>query len=213
MKKRTLFVLFAFLPFLEQIFAKYIGNYFFGLMLRIAVLVIFPILYVKYSQNKNPFLVFGNKVKFKILILNFFLGLFSILFVYFLFHNLIDNNQIIEQVGKLYPLTISIYILVGFLVTFLNPLIEEFFWRGFVFRNYLRFKGGIWIGSLFALHHIVILYNWLSLSLLITTTILLAIVGVFFNYLYRKYDSIYPPLVCHMGADLGIIIVGFIILF
>lgn len=92
-------------------------------------------------------------------------------------------------------------------ITFVNSLLEEFFFRGFTFLT-LREAGmkrlAWWISSLsFALYHVAIMDGWFHPALLVLLTAGLVISGLFFNWLDRC-GSLWPGWVVHMGANLAI---------
>ncbi|WP_019412555.1 CPBP family intramembrane glutamic endopeptidase [Paenisporosarcina sp. TG20] len=100
----------------------------------------------------------------------------------------------------------------GFILVlaFINPILEEWYWREFMFKKYLAtgVAKSIFITSTFySLYHLLIL-----LPLFGTPFSLLAILPVFFagllwGYLRYIFSSIIAPVISHALADLGIILV------
>jgi uncharacterized protein len=89
-----------------------------------------------------------------------------------------------------------------------NSLMEEYVWRWFVFSKF-KLLFGIWPAIIlsaffFTVHHIVILWNFGSLWLVLLSAIGLFFGGVIWGWLYNKYNSIWPGWICHVAADTAI---------
>ncbi|MDP7009009.1 MAG: CPBP family intramembrane metalloprotease [Phycisphaerales bacterium] len=89
-----------------------------------------------------------------------------------------------------------------------NSLMEEYVWRWFVFSR-LKILVGIWPAIImsaffFTVHHVVIIWNVGTLSLVFLGSISLFIGGVIWAWLYNKYNSIWPGWICHVAADTAI---------
>jgi hypothetical protein len=54
----------------------------------------------------------------------------------------------------------------------------------------------------------VIIRNWFEWWIFILVTIFLALVGVLFNWMYRKTNTILASLITHILADIAIILIG-----
>jgi len=113
----------------------------------------------------------------------------------------------------------EIYMYVAIWLAFINPFMEEYFWRGFVFHRAYQFASGtfakhvaLWgTGFLFALHHTIIIQPWFSWWQFGLVTIFLAGAGVVLNLLYLRSGSILPPLIVHTCADLALAFLGFVV--
>ena len=132
---------------------------------------------------------------------------------YLLLKHQLDPEQIRSGVNAFYPVTIPMYLAVSFMISFINPLMEEFYWRGFLYRKFREHGGGIWVGLLFALHHFVIFRSWFAPVPLMIALSGLALVGVGFNWLYKKTDNLWACLATHCAADITIMVIGYTILF
>lgn len=201
------FYLLALLPSLYQFFFLFLGNYFIGLFIRIFVDIGIPVWY--FQQKKKALLATFRGVPLSsllfwsistIIVLSVFLIALTPLF---------PVNQITRALSNLYDVTPVVYLFVALSVGIVNPFFEEFFWRSFLYGE----SKSIWIGALFGLHHIVILYTWVGLPLSLLAGFLLGIVGIFFNYLYKLHNSVTLPLVVHIVADIVIVVYGYWFLF
>ena len=102
--------------------------------------------------------------------------------------------------------------------TFLNALIEEYIWRGFVYRHcetLISGMGAVLLSALFfTFHHTIALAGYIQ----DWRVVLLGTVGVFgagaiWSSCCLKYRSLWPSYLSHMLADAAIALVGWHILF
>ncbi len=141
------------------------------------------------------------------------LAIIIILAFYLGFRGQFDPATLRAEVGTLFPLTLLNYLAVALVITFVNPLMEEYYWRGYLYRKWAARGGGIWIGGLFALHHLVIFGTWFPLHLLWILGIAFIGVGLFLTYLYKAINNLWAPLLTHIIADLTIVLLGYYLLF
>ena len=144
------------------------------------------------------------------------LAMTSIFGGHVIFSQLIDSTAIIGNLSDL-GIDKKLFPFVALWIITINPLMEEFFWRGFVYHRGTqlvtseRAKNIILVGSgvVFALHHTIIIQEWFNWWQFLVSTIFLACAGVVFNLMYKRSGSIIPSLIAHFMADLAIVVVGF----
>jgi membrane protease YdiL (CAAX protease family) len=211
----TLLLLFLhLLPAVDQIIGNAVG-YWVGLIPRIVVHFGVPLAWERSWKKAfvTPFKIEDRK---KTLIWSVGGGAvaFGIIYLfYFLLQDQFDPELMRAEINNLYPVTPTMYVAVGLVISVVNPLLEEFYWRGFLYRKFAERGGGIWIGVLFALHHYIIFKTWFDPLTLSIALVGLAIVGVLFNWLYKKTGNVWACLITHAFADLAIILIGYQILF
>ena len=133
-----------------------------------------------------------------------------------IFSQLVDSTAIIGNLSDL-GINKTLFPLVALWIIIINPLMEEYFWRGFVYHRGIqlvkseRAKKAVLVGSgvIFALHHTIIIEEWFNWWQFLASTIFLAVAGVVFNLMYKRSGSIIPSLIAHFMADLAIVVVGF----
>jgi membrane protease YdiL (CAAX protease family) len=203
-----------FLPAVDQMIGNAVG-YWLGLIPRSFVHFGVPWIWERNAKEAFlvPFQVKDKKTTLKWSILGALAAAVVLTVFYFLLADQFDANQMREEINRLYPVTPAMYLAVGLVISFVNPLMEEFYWRGFLYRKYAGKGGGLWIGALFAVHHYVIFRTWFEPIPLWIALVGLAGVGVLFNWLYRKTQNIYACLSTHAMADLVIIVIGYYLLF
>lgn len=123
----------------------------------------------------------------------------------------LDLSAITGNLGQKEGITASLFPFVALYITFVNSLLEEFFFRGFAFLT-LRENGGgklAWGFSAlaFALYHVCIMDGWFSPILFLLLTAGLAVAGLFFNWLDRR-GTLWPSWLVHVGANLALNLIG-----
>lgn len=210
-----------FVPTLIQFTAKFFESYSLGLLLKFTTHLIIPVIilayYTKLSLYKSflvPFKTKKKKIAIKHTLIGSFLAFLFIFGSYILLYRFIDFSQILLHL-KSFNVTIKTYPFVALAIILTNPLLEEYFWRGFIFRNLKKYnlKFGYLTGLLFALHHVIIFAGWFLWWQYILVTVFLAIVGIYFNWLYQKTGSIHASLIIHIIADIIIVGIGYFEIF
>lgn len=149
------------------------------------------------------------------------LGLLAVVCIagsYFLLRDIVDVAGIAENLTAR-GISANVYPFIALWIVLVNPFMEEYFWRGFVFyRGYQLAKGkfmkrAVLYGSgvLFALHHTIIVEEWFSWWQFLLVTIFLSFAGVVFNLLYRRSGSILPSFIVHFLADATLAVIGFFV--
>lgn len=128
-------------------------------------------------------------------------------------------HQIIQQarpqiLAKVQSLSIQQHFLIfGILLSTVHSLIEEYYWRWFVFNQLTThtttIRAAFFASFAFAAHHYIILGALfpLWLTALLGTTI--AIAGLIWCWLLQKQKSIVAPWLPHIAADLAIIYIAY----
>jgi membrane protease YdiL (CAAX protease family) len=124
----------------------------------------------------------------------------------------LDLEKISSELIQKSRITPQIFIWVGLYITFGNSFLEEFFFRGFVFQNlaemgYVR-TGYAFSALLFSVYHLSIFATWFSGPLVILALVSLFTVGMIFNYVNVKTQTIINSWIMHLLADAAIIVIG-----
>jgi uncharacterized protein len=109
----------------------------------------------------------------------------------------------------------AVYAGVGLFYSLVHSLLEEYYWRWFVFRG-LRRHLNLWpaiaISSIaFMGHHVVVLGTYFGWDSFWTYffSIATAVGGAFWAWLYERSGSIYGPWASHLLMDAGIFGLGY----
>jgi len=100
-------------------------------------------------------------------------------------------------------------------ISLVNSLLEEFFFRGFLFLGLFdgmprAFAHGF-SAALFALYHIAMMLGWGSPALILLILAALFVGGLIFNRLNEASRCIWPSWLVHLCANLAINTIGFIL--
>ena len=111
------------------------------------------------------------------------------------------------------------FVLISLFICVPHSLLEEYYWRWFVFGWLRRFvptaaAAGL-SGLAFMLHHIVVLgvyfpgHFW---TLALPFSLCVAVGGIFWAWLYQRSGALYAPWLSHAIIDAAIMAVGYVML-
>lgn len=159
-----------------------------------------------FSFNKKDFL-FSLGLGMSVYI--FILGSYFILSPYFDLSNVTSSLQNNIGVNK------GNFVFVALYISFINSLLEEFFFRGFAFLGLKKVStkrfAYIFSSSAFALYHVTFMIDWFTPLLFVLMVAGLFIAGMLFNWLNDKNGNIYTSWLVHMCANFSINTIGFIL--
>ncbi len=102
-------------------------------------------------------------------------------------------------------------------ISVLHSLIEEYYWRWFVFGQLINVvsisRAHLLAGIAFAAHHVVIATQLFPLGWALILGGLVAMGGIVFSMMYYRQKTLLGPWACHMVIDLGIMAIGHKVLF
>lgn len=192
--------------------------YFYKSVIKIVLFLLIPFTYFLLFKGKTEHLKVIFKPKKRNIILSFLLGfgVFSvILLAYFLLGSHIDLSTIKDSLISGEGVTAENFIYVAIYISFVNSLLEEFFFRGYAFltlkKECGRFFAYAFSSVCFALYHVGITSGWFNILIYLLSMLGLTIGGCIFNYLNEKCGSIYPSWLVHMCANFAINTIGFIL--
>ena len=149
------------------------------------------------------------------------LGLGILLFAvilagYFLLSAHFDFSNVASSLTASTGVDKSNFFFVSLYISFVNSLLEEFFFRGFVFTNLKNTSPRIFAHGfsavLFSLYHTALMIGWFSFPLFLLVLVGLAVGGVIFNLLNEKGGTVYVSWTVHMFANFAINTIGFLLL-
>lgn len=139
----------------------------------------------------------------------------SFLIIIYLFFTLlnkhiIDSNQI-NILMKEWNFDRKNLLLLLIIMIFGNSILEEIYWRGYIFYKFklkTNIKNVVFLSALFyCSYHFIITYNLFSLLYGIIFTLVIFFTGIFWGYIRYKFQTIYIPLISHLLADLSIMVI------
>jgi len=184
--------------------------------IKIVMFLILPTIYTLYDTNiklKDNFKIKSIKsLTYSIaLAIGVYLG---ILIVYFVLKDYIDLSNIMENLKNNANVDKNNYIYIALYISFINSLLEEFFFRGFIFLNLKKISerrvAYIASASMFSVYHLAFMGTWFNPLIFIIAMAGLFVGALIFNYLNEKSGNIYNSWIVHMMANLSINTVGLI---
>lgn len=126
----------------------------------------------------------------------------------------VDFSGIAGNLTASAGVTAENFLYVSLYISFVNSLLEEFFFRGFCFSNLKENRRLAYFFSAlaFTLYHVAMMIGWFSIWLYALVLIGLFIGGLIFNFLNEYNDCIYVSWLTHMCANFAINTIGFILL-
>ena len=135
---------------------------------------------------------------------------------YFLVRNFFDFSGIAGKLTQNAGVTRDNFLFISLYISFINSLLEEFFFRGFQFVTLKKYTGAkfahLFSSGLFALYHVAMMIGWFSPVLFILVMAGLTVGGMLFNFMNQRLGSIYPSWLTHMFANFAINTVGFMLM-
>ncbi len=134
---------------------------------------------------------------------------------YFILKDQIDWQSINSSLETRW-ITAVTFIFVFVYIMFWNSLIEEYFFRWFIFNSLLKFNkflAFIFSSFLFSFYHMAIFWTWFSWYLIVLALIGLFIGSLFFSWLFIKTKWIWWAYIFHIIVDLIIVVIWYIQLF
>jgi len=134
---------------------------------------------------------------------------------YLLFKDIFDFSSITASLTQNIGVNKDNFIYVSLYISFINSLLEEFFFRGFAFltlKRYVGLKPAMAVSAVaFAVYHIAMMSGMFTPWIFALSFIGLLAGGVIFNLLNLKSESVYTSWFVHAFANFGINTVGFML--
>ncbi len=107
------------------------------------------------------------------------------------------------------------FVFVSLYISFVNSLLEEFFFRGFAFLTLKKLStrrfAYLFSAAVFSLYHVAMMIGWFSVEVFVIVLAGLFAGGLIFNFLNEKSGTIYPSWFVHMFANFAINTIGFML--
>lgn len=189
--------------------------YFYKSIIKLILFLFIPIVYFLFNKEKINYLKQLFIPRKKDFLLSLILGItvYSfIMIVYVVLKNFIDINSIRTLISTTIGINADNFILVAIYISFINSLLEEFFFRGYSFlllkeetNNKFAY---LFSASLFSVYHVGMTSGWFNPIIYVLSLLGLFLGGCLFNYLNDKCKNIYPSWLVHMSANFAINTIG-----
>ena len=219
-EKRTALnvILIAIISIVTMFIVEYyiVPGYIVKSILKVFMFFMLPLIYIGYDERINIldyFKIESKRQFFGSLALGISIYML-ILGSYFILTTYIDLSEIREILYKSGDITKKNFFYVAVYISFLNSLLEEFFFRGFLFLSVnkmgLRIPAYFLSALGFSLYHIGIMVDWFNIMIFLLAIIALFIGGLIFNYLNEDNKNIYNSWLVHVFANLALNTIGLI---
>lgn len=137
---------------------------------------------------------------------------------YFVVARWFDFSQVAGALEKDLGVNAKNFMIVALYISFVNSLLEEFFFRGFGFLTLKQESRNVgrWFSFLsaacFSLYHVAMMAGWFRWDLLTLLIIGLFAAGLLFNWINTRTGTLWYSWLLHMSANFAINTVGFILL-
>lgn len=184
--------------------------------IKLALFLVFPFFYSVFIGKLHLKKLFkANKKGMKLAIMLCIPTYIVIVAAYILLKDIFDFSKITGELTGNIGVTRDNFIFVALYISFINSLLEEFFFRGFAFLSLKKVAGKrkayIFSAAAFALYHIAIMTGWFSVGMFLIAIAGLFAGGLILNYLNSKSGNIYTSWFVHMFANFAINTVGFML--
>lgn len=211
-------------------FAQYIGitfqNYGIGLIARILVHIMLPILVVMFFEKKkilaaflHPFSASTQQSRKWAVTVGIIFGILGVIFIwgtYLILRSILDMPEILDSLLRDSKIRREVFPWVALAVVAINPFLEEYFWRGFVYGFFSEKVSALWAkrvifyfsGIFFAVHHVLIVRDWFNWWQMLLSVSFLIAAGLIFNWMYDKSRSMLASWITHTIADAALVTIG-----
>ncbi|MFA5248308.1 MAG: type II CAAX endopeptidase family protein [Patescibacteria group bacterium] len=224
---KKIFLLLAILP---ALFFQAIGTYFYYIYPDVQfpqiiyvftkiLLIAWPLLcwaligkflFIKTEKNNKKSVILG--------IISGLIFLVAILAIYFWQQDYFQQYAwlIKDKVDKL-GIGGTNFLIFAVFLSLIHSLIEEYYWRSFVFRGLLglmKFWPALIIGGLaFSLHHFLLLSQFFPWTITIPFGLVVGAAGAWWSHVYYKNNSLWGAWIGHVFSDMAVMIVAYFLIF
>lgn len=138
-----------------------------------------------------------------------------ILCAYLLFRNVFDFSALTSSLTSTTGVSGENFLWVALYISFINSLLEEYFFRGFAFLTLGKYADRrfayCFSAGMFALYHIAMMIGWFSWTVVGLALVGLFVGGLIFNWFDERFGNIYMSWLVHMFANFATNTIGFML--
>lgn len=192
--------------------------YFLKSIIKIVLFLVLPMIYFILYKDKYDYLkrLFMPKKRDFLLAILLCIGVYTVIIgAYFFLGSYIDLSTIRDSLTSGIGVNAQNFVYVAIYISFVNSLLEEFFFRGFAFlvlkQEINKRIAYIFSSAMFALYHVGMTSGWFNVFIYTLAMLGLFVGGCIFDFLNEKCENIYPSWLVHMFANFAINTIGFIL--
>ncbi len=182
--------------------------------IKIILFLGLPIIFHLFIHDTTLRAIINPTKKSVLRALLFGLAIYAVILIgFFILKGQVDFSSVLKNLPD--GVTKQTFPFVALYISFVNSLLEEFFFRGFAFLALKdNFKGSSLFSAVaFALYHTAMMLGWFPPAVFILALAGLTVGGLIFNYLDSKDGSIYTGWIVHMFANFAINTIGLLLFY
>jgi len=183
--------------------------------IKIAVFALLPLVLTQFFRLTSIRDIFRIRKKGFAIALGLGIGIYLLIIgAWWVSKHWVDFSGIAGNLTKSAGVSKDNFLYVSLYISFVNSLLEEFFFRGFLFTNLKTNRRLAYCFSAlaFSLYHVAMMIGWFNFWLTGLVLLGLFVGGLIFNALNEHNDCIYVSWLTHMFANFAINTIGFILL-
>lgn len=185
-------------------------------VIKVILFLMIPLLYSFVFKDKSVFRIMKSDRKGVFTALALGAAIYIIIMAaYMIFRNVFDFSSLTASLSQTTGVNKNNFLWVALYISFVNSLLEEFFFRGFAYlalkQNTSTKFACIFSSLTFALYHIAMMIGWFGLPVILISLAGLFVGGVIFDVFDDKKGNIYLSWLIHMFANFSINTIGFIL--
>lgn len=194
----------------------YKADYFIKSAIKLVLFMALPLLYSLYDREIKIKEIFRPQKNGMRLAFILCISVYAVILGgYLLLKDIFDFSKITDSLTTNIGVTGTNFIFVSIYISFVNSLLEEFFFRGFAFLTLKKMTGKkfayIFSAAMFSIYHIAMMIGWFDIKVFLIVMAGLFAGGLIFNYLNDKSETLYPSWLVHMFANFAINTIGFML--
>ncbi|MBQ4159626.1 MAG: CPBP family intramembrane metalloprotease [Clostridia bacterium] len=192
------------------------ADYFIKSLIKLVLFLGFPALYAYLDKDLKIKPLFAFDKRGICLAFGLGIGVYAVILGgYFLLKDVFDFSGITQSLTGNIGVSRENFLYVSLYISFINSLLEEFFFRGFAFLTLKSVANArfayLFSAGIFAVYHVAMMIGWFSLPVFTIVLVGLFAGGLIFNYLNAKSGTVYPSWLVHMFANFAINTIGFML--
>jgi membrane protease YdiL (CAAX protease family) len=185
-------------------------------IIKLTLFFVVPLLILSRQKELRAMSLFQMNGKKLLVPILFGAGVYIfIIAAYFTIGSFFDFSQVAAAITNSSGVEKKEFVWVAIYISFVNSLLEEFFFRGIGFLLLRQVSSRrfayIFSAAAFSLYHVAIMSSWFSIYLFLLLVVSLFVAGLMFNRLNDKSGSIYTSWLVHMCANFAINTIGFVL--
>ena len=184
--------------------------------IKIVMFLFIPITYGFFNKDVNIKKLFKPDKKGFLIALASGFGVYAVVLgAYLAFKDVFDFSALTKSLNETTGVNKSNFLWVAIYISFVNSILEEFFFRGFSFitlkKCTSRMVAYIFSSLAFAIYHIAMMIGWFGLPVIFISLLGLFAGGMIFNRFDEKNENIFLSWLIHMFANFATNTIGFML--